>query len=395
MTKTNKGCLTKFKTVSIWFFLIFGLLLGGIAIINLNLSDSSVSLNTLSTTDQYSLQETDRLRKSVGNLIWPGFGDQEIPIILYNEAYVFLSGLKDPETGWKKVPFTKQMGSRWTYIESTPSFFYYTQPIISSDQTPEAFTVQNGEYYAASMTTKEWTEIKLTQLIKTDLPSFLKPIFPYSLITGKFNTDWHISAIIHESFHAFQAEKALERVRSAEASNTFENSYPWKNPDFRQAWLNERLLLAKILKASDDQKIRTLTKEWLQIRKQRRNTFNSPKLTAYEKEREWLEGLGKYAEIKSWLLASDPGLYEPLQQMSSIPDFDHYKNGVKNRNREIKQLRSNLSFSETVFYYSGWAQAEILDYLDPGWKVKAFEPGMYLDDMIRNIFEPKAIAETK
>jgi hypothetical protein len=71
--------------------------------------------------------------------------------------------------------------------------------------------------------------------------------------------------------------------------------------------------------------------------------------------------------------------------MSADSDFDLYKGGSKNRNREIKQLQSDLNFSETVFYYSGWAQAEILDRLDPDWKEKVFEANIYLDDLIRTI----------
>ncbi|MDZ7805500.1 MAG: hypothetical protein U5K71_00115 [Gracilimonas sp.] len=386
MAKSKKGCLTIFTTVSIWGLLILGILIFAVVVSNLRLSDASTHFGILSIEEQHRLQEVDHLRSSVGNKIWPGFGEQKIPIILYNEAYVFLSGLADPDSGWKKVPFNKQMGTRWTVVESTPS--YYRQPIISSDQVPEAFTVQVGNHYTASMTTKEWTEIELVQLIQNDLPAFIAPIFPYSLITRKLNSDWHISAIIHESFHAFQAENTFEKLRSAEAFITYENSYPWKNPDLREAWARERILLAKILKTSDDQKLRSLTMDWLELREQRRSIFNDPKLITYEQEREWLEGLAKYAEIQSWLLASDTDLYEPLPELSNDPDFDHYKNGTKNWNHEVKQLQSDLSFSETVFYYSGWAQAEILDRLDPKWKEKAFEPGIYLDDLIRQIIEP-------
>lgn len=395
MTKAKKGCLTKFKTITIWGFLIFGILLSGIAITNLKYPESSSHIDTLSQVEWSRIQEIDHLRTEIGNEIWPGFGDQQIPIILYNEAYVFLSGLKDPEAGWKKVPFSRQMGTRWSYVEPAPSFYYYRQPIQSSDLIPEAFTVQVGRYYAASMTTREWTEIKLTQLIKTDLPAILKPIFPYSLIRSKFNSDWHISAVIHESFHAFQAERSFERVRSAEASNTFENSYPWKDPDFREAWLKERLILSNILKTTNEKKFRELTREWLQIRDQRRTSFRNQKLKNYEQEREWLEGLAKYVEIRSWILASDPALYEPLPEMSADPDFDHYKGGTKNRSREIKQLQSDLNFSETIFYYSGWAQAEILDRLDPNWKEKIFESNIYLDDLIRTTLQPHPFANTR
>lgn len=376
----------------LWVFLIFGLVLSTFAIANYHRSESSAYIDSISVIEQNRLKEIDHLRASIGDHIWPGFSDQVIPVILYNEAYVFLSGITNPETGWKTIPFNKPMGVSWTDMNSTLP--YFRQPIISSEQVPEAFTVKVGDYYAASITTKEWTEIKLTQMIESDLPSFIKPVFPYFLLTNKLNSDWHISAIIHESFHALQADKAPERVLSAEASNTFERSYPWKNPDFREAWLNERLLLGWILKTRDDQSFRERTKEWLKLRESRRHTFNTPKLTEYEQEREWLEGMAKYAEIRSLVLASNSELYEPLPAMKADRDFTYYKNASKNRNREIKQLQSDLQFSETIFYYTGWAQAEILDRLVHDWKSRALESGVYLDDMIRLAIEPDPFVET-
>jgi hypothetical protein len=34
------------------------------------------------------------------------------------------------------------------------------------------------------------------------------------------------------------------------------------------------------------------------------------------------------------------------------------------------------------FYYSGMAQAYLLDRLSPGWKQSAFQPGVYLDELL-------------
>ena len=34
------------------------------------------------------------------------------------------------------------------------------------------------------------------------------------------------------------------------------------------------------------------------------------------------------------------------------------------------------------FYYSGWAQAVLLDRLSPGWKARALQPGVYLEDLL-------------
>lgn len=395
MVQIRKGCLTKFKKITILGILIIGILMSILAIANHKYPKSSSNIDSLSKTEITRIREIDHLRHTIGNEIWAGFGDQEIPIVLYNEAYVFLDGVKEPAIGWKKVPFTKQMGRPWNPIKINEEFEYFRQPIVSSDQVPEAFTVQVGDQYAASMTTKEWTGIKLTQLIRSELPAFLKPVFPYFLIRNKFNSDWHISAVIHESFHAFQAKNAFERVRSAEASNTFESKYPWKDPEYREAWLKERMLLGTVLKTRDKQKFKELTRNWLEVRDQRRSKYNDSKLSNYEQEREWLEGLAKYAEIRSWVLASENETYEPLPEMRLDADFDHYEGAAKNRKQEIKQLQSDLNFNETIFYYTGWAQAEILDRLSPDWKKEAFAPDTYLDELIRNTLSNPSIVNSQ
>ena len=42
---------------------------------------------------------------------------------------------------------------------------------------------------------------------------------------------------------------------------------------------------------------------------------------------------------------------------------------------------------ETRFYYSGMAQAVLLDRLLPGWKERAFEPDFMLEDLLRETVE--------
>ena len=34
------------------------------------------------------------------------------------------------------------------------------------------------------------------------------------------------------------------------------------------------------------------------------------------------------------------------------------------------------------FYYSGYAQAVLLDQIDPSWKARAFAPDVFLEDLL-------------
>lgn len=385
----GKRVFSKFKNLAIFVLLLFGLLFSGLAVINLQLPDRSPLLHRLSETEQIRLAEVTHLRKTLGDEIWPGWAQQHTPVLLYNEASAFLVGIENPEPGWIRIPYKTVEGTAWKKVDSTNS--YYRQLLPRSGETPQAFIVQVGDEIAASMTTKSWTKIHLVEVIKEDLPNFLKPVMPYGLFINRFSSEWHITAILHESFHAFQAKQSYERVRLAESVNTYYDSYPWKDTLFRESWVQERQLLAKALNSTDPNETKDLARKWLKVRRSRRAMLDSTH-TNYEQEREWLEGLAKYVELKSWMLASNELRYEPLPEMSKDPDFNFYRDAKERREQEILQLQSDLGFSESIFYYSGWAQAELLDRLYPDWKTVALEPGIYLDDLLDQVMRVESLA---
>ena len=92
-----------------------------------------------------------------------------------------------------------------------------------------------------------------------------------------------------------------------------------------------------------------------------------------EKQLEWLEGLAKYAESKSYTLAS------------TIESEYKFKNKNTYWELERKQQLSKLGKSggDNRFYHSGAAQAYILDRLDSSWKENIMDDQYFLEDMIR------------
>jgi hypothetical protein len=72
---------------------------------------------------------------------------------------------------------------------------YYRQALPSPNVTQEAFTVEVGDRWVASMTTYEWTKIKLVSEMRGDIPAPLRPIVPYRLLVGMFNRDWHTGVV--------------------------------------------------------------------------------------------------------------------------------------------------------------------------------------------------------
>src|SRR5690606_17729444 len=132
------------------------------------------------------------------NDVWPGFGDAAIPLVVFNEANAFLLNYEGtPPTGWVLPRSGKQQGTAWELVpgDQFQGAPYYSQPLVD-EVTPQAFCVRLGDQWAGSMTTFEWSRIKLAQLMKEELPSWLGPIVPYSLVTRLFfgDTDKYVSA---------------------------------------------------------------------------------------------------------------------------------------------------------------------------------------------------------
>jgi hypothetical protein len=299
-----------------WFiFILGGLLVLCIAVlavsalINRGLPTQSEPVDRLSELDKARLAELLHLKESLGDQVWPGLGRADIPIILYNEAYAFLVGYQEqPPPGWTFVRSDQVHGGPWEPVpnDSFQGAVYYRTQLLDPNETPQAFTVQIGDRWAASMTTKDWTQIKLASMIRDELPPPLAAVFPYSLYTGVFNSEWHISAVLHEAFHAYIGSINLDRLKKAEATTAFEDEYSWEDAGLKSDWQVELDLLAEALGADSDEQAADLAREFLAHRERRRDQHQlDTGLIDYERHREWSEGLAKYIELEFWRQASE------------------------------------------------------------------------------------------
>src|SRR5215208_3128476 len=146
---------------------------------NARLSKHSAISNKLSQQEKARLIEALHLRRSVGDEVLPGWGRAEIPVILYNEDYAFLTGVNSsPPDGWMTIRLNQQRGTAWEVVpgDDIQGIAYYRQA-LNSGINPQSFTVKIGEKYAASLTTFEYYHIVMHQQIHDDLPDFVKPVF--------------------------------------------------------------------------------------------------------------------------------------------------------------------------------------------------------------------------
>ena len=107
----------------------------------------------------------------------------------------------------------------------------------------------------------------------------------------------------------------------------------------------------------------------------------SPELIAYEQQREWLEGTAKYVELASWEAASQAIGFESL--LMSDSDFDQYNNFEQQWQQELAQMgRMADDEGDGRFYYTGWAQATLLDQLMPNWKIRYMTEAISLEGLL-------------
>jgi hypothetical protein len=358
------------------------------AISNIGLPAQSEQVDSLSENQKGLLAEFFQVRTALGESVWPGWGELDSPVVVYNEATAFLVNYPEasPPAGWLKVPQMQAHGGAWQLVidDDLNGQPYYRQTLPATGETPQAFTVVVGEQWAASMTTKEWTAIALRQQIQQDLPASLAAVVPFRLVNNLLlrGSDGYISLLAHESFHAFQGTAVPERLAAAEMALSAETTYPWA--DTKADWQTELDLLVAALQAETVEETAVLTTQFLAQRQQRRQDAGlTDNQIDFERQREWLEGVARYVELEIWRQAAQSN-YQPSAALAGDSDFESYRQFATRWSQEIDQIRRMTNDEgEGRFYYTGMAQAVLLDRLMPRWKETIFEDDVFLEDLLR------------
>jgi len=340
---------------------------------NQNLPTGPQQDQRLEPIDQARLAEALQLQDSLGDTVWPGWGKAEIPVLLWNPQTSFLVGFENPPADWIPVAGDNFQGAT-----------YYAQPTGDSQN----FAVQIGDTWVSSMATKYEADQFMQQVFRDLLPDFVEPVFPFRLLI--LNSEIQISAVLHESFHVFQAEQAPERFAFAQTAYATDADYWAVDPQMQADWETEIEILIEALDVSNDGDAATLAAQFLQQRQARRAAANLlPALVDYERQIEWLEGLAKYVELTIWQAAAQQPAYQPLPGMQADPDFKSYQTYDQRWKQEISQARTQANTEGDVrFYYTGLLQARLLDRLLPDWKTRIFEPDVCLEDLLLGVVSP-------
>ena len=350
------------KRIFLIFIFIFVLSLGLLWILNereLSIREESNCNNFLSDSQITYIKETFRLKNEFGKKIWPGINSANIPIIVYNNCNEFLIGLDSVDEDWEKIENDEFSGG-----------FYYRRKLTEQ----KAFAVLVDRKWACKMGELNQMNFEFLNGIRQEFPPILAQLFPYFL--AEIKPDQYIVSLLHEMFHAYQAMHDSVRFEKIQSLYRLEQKYPYEDSEFIELWNKEGSLLSEAFSINEKSKIKEKVKEFLQIRKQRREMFNfSDELKNFERELEWLEGLAKYAEIRFYELASEE---------SSEIDAIKYQKGLPHWQMEFDRLRKNLGEqnSDFRFYLSGMAQAKILDILYPDWKNGVLQKHIFLEELL-------------
>lgn len=345
LKKVRAGCLP-----------VAGLLVGGlVALAILNWWEAAQRARPLedprlTAAEKEQLSKALSVKASVGDRVWPGFGRAQIPVILFNDRYEFLVHAADPPAPWKVVEGDQFQGKP-----------YYRR----AAQKPQAFAVLVGAGWAGSLGTLERMNREYLLGARQQLPPVIAELFPYFFAT--ITTDFHIVALLHEMFHAHQALAAPAHFAASRTVDKPQPRYPYQDDDFAAAWDREGGLLTAALDAADERAARQLVRQFLETRQARRSRAAlSEDLRAYERHMEWLEGLAKHVEIRS---------YEAWD----------YRPNVLYWKMDFQRLKSRLGrqSGDQRFYLSGMGQARLLDRLLPKWQLQAMRKLTCLEDLLR------------
>lgn len=372
-----------------WLILLLVVLMAVSAIYNLTLSSSSAETEILTASQKAYIAEYFNLQDELMSDIWPEYDEIKISVIVYNEEYAFLVGMENPDSGWFKMPSNEHLGNEWNKVGNVDFYgvTYYRQHLPDPDVTPENFTVKVGSEWVSTMQTREFAKVSFYNGFKSELPPGIDLIFPYkifwNLIMGEAESC--TSGLIHEAFHGFQGSIYTERFSRAESMATLSNDYPWhlyKNSD---GWSEEAKLLMKAFEAENYTDTFQHIREYVLVRDERKKEAElTEEMIEYEKNREWLEGLAKYTELKIGMVADKAPGYEPVGEIQELGDFNHYSKRDKYFQNQLSEVpRAAGRSGESRFYYGGMLQSMLLDKVYSDWKNEVFEEDIFLEDLLR------------
>lgn len=225
--------------------------------------------------------------------------------------------------------------------------------------------------------------LKYTKLKTAEGKNFLQftsdNSFSWSLSDEYFanhTLEENLSITFHEAFHAFQRDDSREGLKWGAENSLLIFEYKESSTRNNALFGIEARILYDALQTADEKDLREKVRQFLAIRRLRQSELE-PRFAEFEKGSESNEGLADYAGAKAVTLAiEDAG-------QNNIPfNFTDGNEYLLKKYVSLKAINKIGKNPRLKFYYTGSAQALLLDRLLPGWKRGVQMGGNSVQDLL-------------
>ena len=193
-----------------------------------------------------------------------------------------------------------------------------------------------------------------------------------------YDVEEAILLAIHESFHVFEGDKNRAGAKWRRENSMLISAYPETDVRLSALFNLEGQLLLAALKAQDDKQLKKLLEQFLALRKLRQSAMEA-RFVDFDKGAESNEGLAEYAGTKAVMI----GLRAAQQKQLNIPfRFANERSFMEDKYAKLNAITETGKNPRLRFYYTGSAQAFLLDRLLPDWKRRVQFESAALQDLL-------------
>jgi hypothetical protein len=313
------------------------------------------NMPTMKLKDKIRLKESFRILKTVGDQVWPGWSELNMPVLLIDDSTEYLIHHPKPPEEFQFSEKDDVLGA------------IVARPRQNNPGLAAAYPLY-GMYPAVLMGTAE--------------------------NTGRTSSQWTIT-VLHEMFHVYQMHqndftKSASLEIGPQNNPMWQLNYPYPYEDDVVRGFTHQLAasLNRVLTARNKKETATELKGYTELRTAYKAFMEarsgSDKDYKYCKFQEWKEGMARYTEWALLKVLSEHK-YQAHSDFSSLADYEPFAERFAAAMKNIPDLlnqTAKTNFSRPNFYTLGAVQGLILDQLDKNWKTQVFSDSLWLDDIL-------------
>lgn len=188
----------------------------------------------------------------------------------------------------------------------------------------------------------------------------------------------NLSITFHEAFHAFERDPKRAGVKWGAENSLLVFEYQESSARNNALFSIEAKILQAALESKNQSELINKVREFLTIRGLRQSEL-APRFAEFEKGAELNEGLAEYAGTKAVLAGMRAAEKKQISVSFNESDDKSFLRKKYETLASITKIGRNIRLK---FYYTGSAQAFLLDRLMPDWKTKVQMEGKSLQDLL-------------